>query len=57
MNLLPKTLILFLILIKFYFWLLVTMDDQRIDFLSKFLFKKQISHIHEENETSLICLW
>ena len=33
------------------------MDDQRIDFLSKFLFKKQIFHIQEKNVSVFDKIW
>ena len=36
---------------NFDIWLWVALKDHKIDFLSKFLLKKQISHIKEKNET------
>ena len=38
---------------NFDIWLWVALKDHKIDFLSKFLLKKQISHIQEKNETSI----
>ena len=40
-------------ILDFDIWLWVALNDHKIDFLSNFLLKTQISHIQEKNETSI----